>query len=223
MDMPTALLQPMTIFVLSVARRLPQAGDLPSSSSNPILSWNIPQNPSLSLFVSLLPAIKITRPTLSQMLKSRSHRPFAISTNSQGKRNASPGPPSPTFSETTNVSAVNLGENGPAKVITRSDLKASMQSYENVSLPSSRVSSSPSFLFSLRSRNKQKRSSHPFSPFSILHERTHDTTASIALKFMCQLPIRPTHNVPSHRRVRRRNGNLRRVCSTLFVSRPLWK
>jgi hypothetical protein len=29
---------------------------------------------------------------------------------------------------------VNLGENGPTKIITRSDLKASMQSYENVSL-----------------------------------------------------------------------------------------
>lgn len=68
-----------------------------------------------------------------KMLKSRPHRPFAISTNSQGKRNASPGPPSPTFSEATNVSAVNLGENGPAKIITRLDLKASTQSYENVS------------------------------------------------------------------------------------------
>jgi hypothetical protein len=52
----------------------------------------------------------------------------------QGKRNASLDPPSPTFTETTNASAVNLGENGPAKIITRSDLKASMQSYENVSL-----------------------------------------------------------------------------------------
>jgi hypothetical protein len=30
---------------------------------------------------------------------------------------------------------MNFGENGPAKIITRSDLKASMQSYENVSLP----------------------------------------------------------------------------------------
>jgi hypothetical protein len=36
---------------------------------------------------------------------------------------------------------VNLGENGPAKIITRSDLKASMQSYENVSLPSPHFSS----------------------------------------------------------------------------------
>ena len=73
------------------------------------------------------------------MHKSRPLRPFTITTNSQGgKPSASPGvgagPPSPTFTETTNVSAVNLGENGPAKIITRSDLKASMQSYENVSL-----------------------------------------------------------------------------------------
>jgi hypothetical protein len=70
------------------------------------------------------------------MHKSRPLRPFTFTTSSQGKRSASPGagPPSPTFTETTNVSAVNLGEHGPAKIITRSDLKASMQSYENVSL-----------------------------------------------------------------------------------------
>jgi hypothetical protein len=76
------------------------------------------------------------------MPKSRALRPFAIATttatmtNPQGgnKRTASPPrPPSPTFSETTNASAVNLGEHGPAKIVTRSDLKASMQSYENVS------------------------------------------------------------------------------------------
>lgn len=82
-----------------------------------------------------------TRPNpRSPMPISRPLRPFTITTNAQGKRNASlagaGGPPSPTFTETTNVSAVNLGEHGPAKIITRSDLKASMQSYENVSLPS---------------------------------------------------------------------------------------
>ncbi|KAH9045681.1 hypothetical protein EDB85DRAFT_1853257 [Lactarius pseudohatsudake] len=65
------------------------------------------------------------------MPKSR-FRQLAITTNSQARRNASPGPPSPTFSDTTNASAVNFGENGPAKIITRSDLKASMQSYENL-------------------------------------------------------------------------------------------
>jgi hypothetical protein len=67
------------------------------------------------------------------MPKARPLRPFTIATNAQGTRSASPGPPSPTFSETTNVSAVNLGEHGPTKIITRADLKASMQSYENVS------------------------------------------------------------------------------------------
>ena len=88
------------------------------------------------LFISHLSRAKNQKTSHSPlpMPKSRPIRPFTITTNSQGKRNASPGrPPSPTFSETTNVSAVNLGEHGPAKIITRSDLKASMQSYENVS------------------------------------------------------------------------------------------
>ncbi|KAI9510445.1 hypothetical protein F5148DRAFT_1010917 [Russula earlei] len=68
------------------------------------------------------------------MPKSRPLRPFSIKPNPEGKRSASSAgrPPSPTFSETTNVSAVNLGENGPSKIITRSDLKASMQCYENL-------------------------------------------------------------------------------------------
>lgn len=44
----------------------------------------------------------------------------------------SPGPPSPTFSEATNVSAMNLGANGPTKIITRANLKASIQAYEDV-------------------------------------------------------------------------------------------
>ncbi|KAI0269254.1 hypothetical protein BC834DRAFT_951458 [Gloeopeniophorella convolvens] len=66
------------------------------------------------------------------MPKQHSLRTLAINTNAQTKRNGSPAPPSPTFSETTNISAVNFGENGPAKIITRSDLKASMQSYETL-------------------------------------------------------------------------------------------
>ncbi|KAI0254286.1 hypothetical protein BJV78DRAFT_66134 [Lactifluus subvellereus] len=66
------------------------------------------------------------------MPKSRPLRGLAMATDSQAKRNASPGPPSPTFSDTTNISAMNFGEHGPAKIITRSDLKASMQSYENL-------------------------------------------------------------------------------------------
>ncbi|KAJ7276178.1 hypothetical protein B0H12DRAFT_1083957 [Mycena haematopus] len=45
--------------------------------------------------------------------------------------------PSPTFSDTTNVSAINFGATGPSKVITRSNLKASVQAYENLMTTSS--------------------------------------------------------------------------------------
>jgi len=50
------------------------------------------------------------------------------------RRNSSPGArsPSPTFSDTTNVSAMNFGEDGPSKIITRADLKASLQAYEQL-------------------------------------------------------------------------------------------
>jgi hypothetical protein len=50
-----------------------------------------------------------------------------------GKRNISPGPPSPTFSDATHASAMNFGANGPEKIITRANLKASLQAYEDVS------------------------------------------------------------------------------------------
>ncbi|KAF5393598.1 hypothetical protein D9757_000218 [Collybiopsis confluens] len=63
---------------------------------------------------------------------SRSLRERAISF---GRRNSSPpGPrsPSPTFSETTNVSAMNFGATGPSKIITRADLRASLQAYERL-------------------------------------------------------------------------------------------
>lgn len=49
------------------------------------------------------------------------------------KRPTSPGPPSPTFSEATQASAMNFGPNGPQKIITRMHLKASLQAYEDVS------------------------------------------------------------------------------------------
>jgi hypothetical protein len=49
------------------------------------------------------------------------------------RRNPSPGPPSPTFSDTTQVSAMNFGADGPEKIITRANLKASLQAYEEVS------------------------------------------------------------------------------------------
>jgi len=44
------------------------------------------------------------------------------------------GPPSPTFSDATHVSAMNFGANGPEKIITRTHLKASLSAYEDVSL-----------------------------------------------------------------------------------------
>ncbi|ETW84350.1 hypothetical protein HETIRDRAFT_313056 [Heterobasidion irregulare TC 32-1] len=63
------------------------------------------------------------------MHKARSLRSLAISTNINRQHD---GPPSPTFSEVTNASAMNFGENGPAKIVTRADLKASMQAYDNL-------------------------------------------------------------------------------------------
>ncbi|KAF9046037.1 hypothetical protein BDZ89DRAFT_1099452 [Hymenopellis radicata] len=48
------------------------------------------------------------------------------------KRNSSPGPPSPTFSDTTNASAMNFGIDGPEKIITRANLKASLQAYDEL-------------------------------------------------------------------------------------------
>ena len=65
------------------------------------------------------------------MPRARSLRSFAIT----HRRNTSPGPPrspSPTFSETTNASAMNFGPDGPEKIITRADLKASLQAYDDV-------------------------------------------------------------------------------------------
>ncbi|KAF8901714.1 hypothetical protein CPB84DRAFT_1815151 [Gymnopilus junonius] len=48
------------------------------------------------------------------------------------KRPTSPGPPSPTFSDATQASAMNFGPNGPQKIITRQHLKASLQAYEDL-------------------------------------------------------------------------------------------
>lgn len=63
--------------------------------------------------------------------RPRSLRGLAFSS----KRNSSPGPPSPTFSDTTNVSAFNFGADGPEKIITRANLKASLQAYDEVRRP----------------------------------------------------------------------------------------
>ncbi|KAF8639672.1 hypothetical protein AX17_000936 [Amanita inopinata Kibby_2008] len=48
------------------------------------------------------------------------------------RRNTSPGPPSPTFSDATNASAINFGPGGPEKIITRSNLKTSIQALEDL-------------------------------------------------------------------------------------------
>ncbi|KAG0705441.1 hypothetical protein DFH29DRAFT_1031170 [Suillus ampliporus] len=57
----------------------------------------------------------------------RSLRSLAISP----KRTSSPGPPSPTFSDATHASAMNFGADGPEKIITRANLKVSLQSYDD--------------------------------------------------------------------------------------------
>ncbi|KAL4241481.1 Protein IVY1 [Abortiporus biennis] len=62
------------------------------------------------------------------MPRARSLRSLAISPN----RNTSPGPPSPTFSEATNASAMNFGPDGPEKIITRANLKSSLLAYEDL-------------------------------------------------------------------------------------------
>jgi hypothetical protein len=63
---------------------------------------------------------------------TRSLRSLIISTTSN--KPAPAGPPSPTFSETTNVSAMDFGGNAPEKIITRAHLKNSINGYEKVSL-----------------------------------------------------------------------------------------
>ncbi|KAL0580767.1 hypothetical protein V5O48_001232 [Marasmius crinis-equi] len=63
--------------------------------------------------------------------RPRSLRTFAFGSS---KRNSSPDArsPSPTFSDTTNISGMNFGVDGPAKIITRANLKASIQAYEQL-------------------------------------------------------------------------------------------
>ncbi|KAG6820446.1 hypothetical protein H0H93_000442 [Arthromyces matolae] len=60
--------------------------------------------------------------------RPRSIRTLSFST----RRRASPEPPSPTFTDVTNVTAMNFGPNGPEKIITRANLKASLQAYEDL-------------------------------------------------------------------------------------------
>jgi len=62
------------------------------------------------------------------MPRVRSLRSQALSP----KRDTSPRPSSPTFSETTNASVLNFGPDGPEKIITRAHLKVSLQAYEDL-------------------------------------------------------------------------------------------
>ena len=66
------------------------------------------------------------------MPNPRSLRTLSVSSNVNKHTNPSHGPPSPTFSDATNVSAMNFGTDGPEKIITRADLKASLQAYDDV-------------------------------------------------------------------------------------------
>ncbi|KAK2466516.1 hypothetical protein APHAL10511_002158 [Amanita phalloides] len=61
--------------------------------------------------------------------KTRSLRELAFSI---ARRNSSPSPPSPTFTDATNASAMDFGPGGPEKIITRSNLKTSIQALEDL-------------------------------------------------------------------------------------------
>ncbi|KAI6047126.1 hypothetical protein EDC04DRAFT_2556514 [Pisolithus marmoratus] len=60
--------------------------------------------------------------------KSRSLRNLALSP----KHSSPPRSPSPTFSDATRASAMNFGADGPEKIITRSNLKTSLQAYDEL-------------------------------------------------------------------------------------------
>lgn len=122
------------------------------------------------------------------MHKARSLRSLAISTNINRQHD---GPPSPTFSEVTNASAMNFGENGPAKIVTRADLKASMQAYDNVS------PRPPLLCTRLRSG----------APPALAHPPALIT----APQLLRELPIRAAQHVQGHGHVRGRHGGLREV------------
>lgn len=66
------------------------------------------------------------------MPNPRSLRTLSVSSNMSKHPKPAHGPPSPTFSDATNASAMNFGSDGPEKIITRADLKASLQAYDDV-------------------------------------------------------------------------------------------
>ncbi|KAJ7507536.1 hypothetical protein B0H11DRAFT_1967564 [Mycena galericulata] len=55
----------------------------------------------------------------------------------RSRRDSARRSPSPTFSDVTNASAMNFGANGPEKIITRANLKASIQAYDDLMTTSS--------------------------------------------------------------------------------------
>ncbi|RDB23233.1 Protein IVY1 [Hypsizygus marmoreus] len=59
-------------------------------------------------------------------------RSLRVLTFGSSRRKSSPEPPSPTFSESTHASAMNFGADGPEKIITRANLRASIQAYEEL-------------------------------------------------------------------------------------------
>ena len=59
-------------------------------------------------------------------------RTVSVSSSVNKRTHPGHGPPSPTFSDATNASAMNFGSDGPEKIITRADLKASLQAYDDV-------------------------------------------------------------------------------------------
>ena len=68
----------------------------------------------------------------SIMAPRRTHSLRALALSFGSKSRSSPEPPSPTFSDVTHASAMNFGPNGPEKIITRANLKASVNAYDNV-------------------------------------------------------------------------------------------
>ncbi|KAG6855064.1 hypothetical protein C0991_005993 [Blastosporella zonata] len=65
-------------------------------------------------------------------MPSRPRSLRALTFGSIRRKTSSPEPPSPTFSDATNASVMNFGPNGPEKIITRANLKASLQAYEDL-------------------------------------------------------------------------------------------
>ena len=106
--------------------RSPWLSLAPSSTNTTILN---PVPPSLHA-ERLVQATPETQ--FGSMPPPKSLRSLMLNQNVTGVSN---GPPSPTLSEATQASQMNFGANGPEKIITRADLKSSLQAHEDVSAP----------------------------------------------------------------------------------------